>query len=493
MPDKSIAKQIATGTIWSVLMRMTIRMLGIISVLILARILVPADYGIVAKAILLSGFLELVTQFGFNAALIQNQNATKDDYDTVWTLSIIRATALSIVMLISAPWLADYFNEVAIVPLIYAYSISTFIQGFTNVGVIDFQRDMNFNFDFKFNVFQKISSFSVTIAVALTWQSYWAFPLGVLAGSVAALFASFLMSAYRPRFCLTTWRSILNFSKWMFLYETMGAISLKLDTFLLSKFASAEELGVYTISYEVSGMPSTEIAMPVARSALPGLSKLNHNLSKMKETYIDILATTLMVAIPAAVGLSVLAEDIVKVVLGNNWISAIAIIEVLALFGVTRVISACSVSALIAAGKVNILGRFSFFMMLMRLAILPVSVIYYGIMGLTYSVLITGLIGMILMLWTQQFIGLLSIKALLLQIWRIIIAASVMHISLNFLVPLIHSFEWPLLIVLLLEVVIGVLVFSIVSIVLYNLSNSKVGPEQRVLNIIYSKISRKSL
>ena len=150
-------------------------------------------------------------------------------------------------------------------------------------------------------------------------------------------------------------------------------------------------------------------------------------------------------------------------------------------------------SALIAAGKVNVLGRFSFFMMLMRLAILPVSVIYYGIMGLTYSVLITGLIGMILMLWTQQFIGLLSIKALLLQIWRIIIAASVMHISLNFLVPLIHSFEWPLLIVLLLEVVIGVLVFSIVSIVLYNLSNSKVGPEQRVLNIIYSKISRKSL
>ena len=163
MSNKSITKQIAIGSFWSVLMRMSIRLLGVISVIILARVLLPEDYGIVAKAVLLSGFLELVTQFGFTAVLIQNQQATKDDYDTVWTLSIIRATLLAVLMCLLSIPIAQYFNEPAVQNLIYLYSFSTFLQGFTNVGIVDFLKNMQFHLDFKFNLFNKLKVFFINL------------------------------------------------------------------------------------------------------------------------------------------------------------------------------------------------------------------------------------------------------------------------------------------------------------------------------------------
>ena len=99
------------------------------------------------------GFLDLVTQFGFAAALIQNQQATKEDYDTVWTLSIIRAILLAVIMCVLSIPLAEYFKEPAVQHLIYVYAISTLIQGFNNVGIVDFLKNMQFHLDFKFNLF----------------------------------------------------------------------------------------------------------------------------------------------------------------------------------------------------------------------------------------------------------------------------------------------------------------------------------------------------
>ncbi|NMP33059.1 lipopolysaccharide biosynthesis protein [Thalassotalea sp. M1531] len=487
--NANIGKLIAKGALWTVLMRMSIRVLGIISILILARILTPEDYGLVAKAVLVGSFLDLLTQFGLNAALIKNQNANKSHYDTVWTINIVRNLSLGVILMLAAPHIAYYFNDSRIEPLIYCYSLATIVAGFENVGVVDFQKYMKFDKDFKFNFIKKITSFSITIFVAVIWRTYWAFPIGVLAGKLMGVVVSYFNNDFRPTITFKEFSSIFRFSKWMFLYELISAVSLKLDGFLLSKFGETKDLGLYTISYEVSGIPSTEIAMPVARAALPGLSKLNHNIVEFQKMYSNILATVLLVAIPTSVGLSLVAKEFTLVFLGEKWLGVAPIISILAFFGISRVVSASAVTGLIAFDRPELLGKQSFFMLIIKLILLPPATIYFGYLGLAYGVTVSGFLGIIILLLIQHYIGMLNIKLFLSQIWRVVLSSCVMAWGVQFAFTYwyAHS-DYSIYTLLLIKVLSGALLFLASLTLLCSMTNCKNGPEEKIFSQIRKKI-----
>lgn len=487
--SSSVGKQIAKGTVWTVFMRLSMRFLGIISLLILARLLVPDDYGLVAKAVLIGGFLELITQFGFSAALIRNQNATQQDYDTVWTLSVIRAVSLAILLVLGASSIAAYFDEPKIEALIYCYALANALIGFNNVGIVDFQKEMRFDKDFKFNILKKLSSFVTTISIAFIWQSYWAFPIGVLVGNIVALIASFVMSSYRPKYSLASSKSIFNFSKWMFLYGAMGALSEKLDSFLLSKAGTDAELGLYTIAKEISSMPTLELAMPVARAALPGLSKLNKDITVFRAMYNNILVSVLFLAVPAAIGISVLSTEIALVALGEAWLGTAPFIEILAFYGLLQVFGSCSVSALIAYDRADLLGKISIVTVTLKLIILPTGIYFGGISGLVLGVLLAEIIRVVILLTIQSRINVLYVTDLLKDLWRMMLSAFIMYLCLiMFLDNFTHT---SVLVNLLGAIIIGLAVFSLSTILICTLLKSNSGPEAKLYSLIKSKLSIK--
>jgi O-antigen/teichoic acid export membrane protein len=483
--NTNISHQIAKGTLWTVLMRLSIRLLGVISLLILARFLVPEDYGLIAKAVLTGSVLELITEFGFFAALIKNQRATPSDYNTVWTLSILRALFLGMILVLSASSIATFYNEPSIESLIYVYAFSNVLVGFTNVGIVDFHKEMKFNKDFTFNLLKKLSSFFTTIIIAIVWKSYWAFPIGVLVGNIIALVASFIMSSYRPVFSLAATHSIFNFSKWMFLYSFMRALSGKLDAFILSKLASDSELGLYTVSKELATMPTLELAMPVARASLPGLSLISHNSSEFNVIYSNTLLVVLLLALPAAVGVSVLSTEITYVLLGSLWADAAPFIEILALVGLTQVFGACSVSSLIAYDRVDLLGKVSIFTLLVNAVILPGGFFIAGVNGLVWGVLLANSIRMLTLILLQSKLGILSLLILFKGLWRATIATGVMYFVLIYLLPLINNES--MLIKLSLLIIAGGGAFSIVLILLCSLFGFDNGPELKFLKLIKIK------
>ena len=355
----SLGGQVASGTLWTVAMRMSIRMLGVVSVVILARLLVPDDFGIVAQAAMFYSFVELITAFGFESALIQNQTASTAHYNTVWTLNIIRGAANAIALGAIAYPASLFLNEPRLDEVIWFYALASFLKGFANVGTVDFRKHLDFNRDFQFELWIKVCSFVASIAVAVIWRTYWSFVAGVLVGIITTIAASYLMSPFRPRFSLTMWRPLLDFSKWILGAELVGAISTKLDVFLLSRFSTAGNVGIYTVAYEIAGTPSTEIAMPVARALMPGLSKLGNDPVQFRSLYLSTASLVLLVAIPAGVGVTTLAEQITIVALGEKWLAAIPLIEILALYGITRAVFAVSASAFMAFGRVDLLGKLS--------------------------------------------------------------------------------------------------------------------------------------
>ncbi|MHA1568797.1 MAG: oligosaccharide flippase family protein, partial [Alphaproteobacteria bacterium] len=204
------------------MMRFGIRVIGLVSTVILARLLVPEDFGLVALATVLAAGLAVFSEFSFDVALIQNQNAQRIDYDTAWTLSIIRNGLIAALLVALADPAAAFFGDSRLEEILYWLALGTFIEGFQNIGIVDFRKNLVFSKDFAFMTSAKLVSFSVTIVLAFFWRDYWALIAGILAGNCARVVLSFILHDFRPVLALKAWRPILSFSKWLLMNNILS-------------------------------------------------------------------------------------------------------------------------------------------------------------------------------------------------------------------------------------------------------------------------------
>jgi lipopolysaccharide exporter len=162
------------GAILTVSMRWTDRLIGFGSTLILARLLVPADFGVVAMASLVVGLADVLLSLGVNVALIRNHNATPAHYNTAWTLRLAQSAIAATVVFVAAPAAALYFNDPRIIPVLRFMALGMLLVGMENIGIITFQKEMRFGLDFRFVFLKRIVGFLTTILAAWLLRSYWA-------------------------------------------------------------------------------------------------------------------------------------------------------------------------------------------------------------------------------------------------------------------------------------------------------------------------------
>ena len=171
-PSKSVSA--ARGAVLVVGMRWIDRLIGLVSTLILARLLVPEDFGIVAMASVVVGLIDTLLDLGVGSALIQNRDAGREDFDTAWTMRVIQALGAALILWFAAPLAAEYFRDPRVVDVIRVMALAMLIGGFENIGIVAFQKNMEFGSDFRFFFFRRLAGFIVTISLAFWLHSYWA-------------------------------------------------------------------------------------------------------------------------------------------------------------------------------------------------------------------------------------------------------------------------------------------------------------------------------
>lgn len=144
------------GSFWMILLRWTLRLIGLVSTIILARLLTPADFGIVSMAMIVVGILEVLNQTGQQLAIIRLEHPTRDDYDAAWTISALVGVIIAVAILIVAPFTQSYFHEPRAVIVMQCLALRAFLSGLENVGVVDFRRDVRFDRFFTYNAYPKI-------------------------------------------------------------------------------------------------------------------------------------------------------------------------------------------------------------------------------------------------------------------------------------------------------------------------------------------------
>ena len=435
-----LKQKVAKGAAWLVLFRLLERGIGFMSTLFLARLLVPADFGLVAMATSILAALELLSSFSFDLVLIQNQNAERRHYDTAWTFGLLFGTFNAFCMCAMASSAAVFFGEPRVEGLMYALALGPFIGGFDNVGVVAFQKDLELHKEFLFGLTKKLIGFSVTISLAFILHNYWALVAGMISLRVASLILSYRLHPFRPKFSLAAAGELFQFSKWLLLNNVLIFLNNRGTDFVIGKISGAQALGLYSVSYELANLPTTELVFPISRAVFPGYARLAGDPEQLRRAFLQVIGLVALLTIPAGAGIGLVAEPLVQLLLGSKWVDAVPLIQVLAAFGIVRSIHGPNGSIYLALGKPWIVAALQCVQLVIVIGLMLLLIPRLGPIGAAWAILVGAFTTMTLnyvMVLRELSLPLADLMAV---VWRPFVAALAMTVTLIG----ISNHLWPL-------------------------------------------------
>ncbi len=480
----------AKGAAWMVLFKLAERSLGLISTLFLARLLVPQDFGVVAMAMSVIGIVEVLTAFNFDLALIQNQQSRPEHYNTAWTFQVMFFGACALLLLLLSVPTSQFYSEPRLVPVICVLAGSMALQGFENIGVVMFRKNMQFSKDFWFLFAKKIAGFSVTIPLAYLLESHWALVIGTITSRMTGVVMSYIISAYRPWFTLKERHTLFHFSKWLLINNLLFFLRNRAADFVIGKFGGSHALGVYSIAFEISNLPSTELVQPINRAVFPGYAKMAHDLAVLRQGYLDVVSMIALLTLPAAVGIMLTADLLVPVMLGPNWLETIPLIKVLAFYGAVMALTSSPV--FLALGKPRLTTYLTTALVILLLPALVVLTSLYGSIGAAWACLVSvcAIFPVIVVILCRD----LEMKFLeyARSLWRPVLASGGMALAVLGVRALLPDAGdlWDHLTHLLIAVGVGVLSYTLAVGTLWWISGQPHGAEQMIAGQIRAKLAR---
>jgi O-antigen/teichoic acid export membrane protein len=308
-----------SGAFWMISLRWAVRLTGLVSTVILARLLAPRDFGIVAMAMIVVGTLEMFNQTGQKLVLIRLEEPTKEHFNTAWTISFLLGLAIAAAILLVSPFTEFYFHEPRVVPVMQCLALRAVLGGLENIGTVNFRRDLRFGRFFAYNVYPKVISFVITITLAFILRNYWALVVGMLSGQAALIVLSYIMDAHRPRFTLSKVREIWGFSIWTFLRAIGSYLHGQIDQVVIGGFGGSSLMGRYAVAADIAASPSREINEPMVAVLYPVMSRLQHDRVALAQVFLNTLSWSAAICISASVGVALVADDMSNLVLGPKW------------------------------------------------------------------------------------------------------------------------------------------------------------------------------
>ncbi|MBK9234574.1 MAG: lipopolysaccharide biosynthesis protein [Rhodoferax sp.] len=458
-PGQAVPQTVARGTVLMVLFKLVERSIGFVSVLILARLLTPSDFGLVAMASSVVAMIELMSAFGFDTALIQRSDAKRTHFDTAWTFQVLFGTASAALLLALALPAADFYRDPRVSYILPVLALGALIQGLENIGPVMFRKSLDFKREFVFLLAKRLVSFAVTIAMALIFRNYWALVIGTVAGRAATTLMSYAMHDYRPRLSLAASAELFHFTKWLLISNLLGFLQQNADKFILGRTIGARPLGLYNIANEIAALPATVLIAPINRAVYPVYAKLATDLPALRAQFLAVYGQIAMIAVPTSVGIACAAEPVVRVLLGTQWLESIPLLQLFIVCGLAGALQSNLYSLIVALGHPKANTLMSAGMLVLCLPALVVASLHYGALGaawvhLAMSVLVLIPLHVVFFKLTGT-----SVRGYLGRQWRPALSSAVMGAAMLVCLAVPAVASGPAVLQLALASVIGAIVY----------------------------------
>lgn len=418
----SLNKKVATSTGWVIAWRAATRNLGLISTLVLVRLLQPADFGLVALASSFIATVDALSAFGVQDALMRLPAPSRASYDSAFWLSAIRG-ALTAVLLSACAWpAAAFFKEPRLATVILALAFGTLVTGFENIGTTDFRRHMQFQKEFSLQVIPRIIGIVVTITIAAIAHDYTALIAGILTTRIGRLIQSYFMSPFRPRLALRDWRPLMAFSLWNWALSVLVQVRDRLDSFIIGRTMATRDVALFSVGQEIGSLPITEMIEPLHRALFSAFVQLNAGGGETRKLYLDSIEVSFMIILPTGIGMSMVADPVVRLMLGDQWLDTIPLIQILAASSVFSVARLISDSMFGAAGRMELTFGLVSVSTVVRVPLLVVFIHSAGLPGAAVALAVSALFDQALYIAITLYRLRIATFEFLGRLWRSLLA-----------------------------------------------------------------------
>ena len=387
-------KDAAVGISWVGALRASTRIVTFIRIIILARILTPAQFGVFGIASLVLAFLETVTETGINVFLIQEKKDIKHYLNDAWLVSIIRGLVIFSSINIASPFIVNFFNSQGAYKLLILISVVPLVRGFINPSIVKYQKNLLFDKDF----FLRLTIFgfdsAVAIILAFITRDASSFVWGLIAGAILEVAISFIFINPKPAFSfqMHNIKNIFNRGKWVTIFVIFNYIAQEGDNIVVGKILGTVSLGIYQMGYKIATLPISEVSDVANKVIFPVYSRISQDAYRLKKAFFKTMFIITFLVLLLGLIIFLLPESLIVFILGTKWVSIATILKILALYGILRAIAGTTASLFLALGKQNYFATTTFVRVLgLAITIVPLTSAF-GIVGASISALISVIV-----------------------------------------------------------------------------------------------------
>ncbi|WP_019905978.1 lipopolysaccharide biosynthesis protein [Methylobacterium sp. 77] len=423
------------GAGWSVLARLASRIVDFVTLLVLARMLGPADFGLTAIAVSIISIVDMVLEVPLVQALTRLRDLGKAHLDTAFTLGLARGGAVAI-LLVGAAWpIAMIYQDERLFWLIIVLALGPIARTLYSPAMVYFYRELDFRTAFIADFSGKLVASAMSVGVLAAGGGYWAIVVNIVASSVIPTILSYVFAPYRPATSLERLSDFASFTGWFTSSQIVAALNWQYDRVFLGYHLDKASLGRYTVASDFSVLPTQTIIGPAMRPVMAAFSKISHDPVRLRTAFLKASRLTMFIAAPAGIGIALTSDLIVTIILGTQWIEAAGYLKWLALSVVLSAYYQPFYALCLATDRTKLIFTVNALDFIVKVGLTTVAFYVGGLYGMLYArALASVFLFLVSAFYARRLLG-VTLFSQIGNLWQVALSCAIMSI----LVSMLHQ------------------------------------------------------
>lgn len=417
------------GAGWTVGARLAGRIIDIGTLLLLARILAPADFGLTALAISIIAVIDMVLEVPLVQALTRLPAIDKRHLDTAFTLGLLRSVLVVVTVVVLAWPISLIYGEPRLVALVAVLSLSPASRSLFSPALAHLMRDIRFREMFIIQVAGKVCAALVAAAALWAGAGYWAIVGNNVASNVVTMLLTYVVAPYLPSFSLKRFGDFSGFMGWFTASQVIAALNWQLDRLLLGGAIPAATLGKYSMASDLSVIPMQTFLGPAMSAVIAGFSRINQDTERLKSAFMKAVRIAMLIAFPSCVFLSLGAPLLVDLLFDDRWTDAVIYLQVLALIVLPTAYNPVVQAYALATDRPRIVAEINAIDLALKIVALPLGLYFFSIWGVLIAKGVTTLLVLGVWVFYSRTYARVTIAAQLRNLREVSLATAVMAAS----------------------------------------------------------------
>lgn len=393
MKNKNTKSKVLSSLIWKLLERSGTQGIQFLVQIVLARILLPTDYGTISLISIFIAIANVFVQSGFNTALVQKKDTSEQDFSSVFYLSLFIATLLYIMIFFTAPYIARFYNILELKPVLRILSITLFFGAFNSIQNAVIAKRMQFKKLFFSSLGSIILSGITGIILAYVGFGVWALVIQQLVNQLSVIIILWFTVKWRPQlvFSVKRIKELFSYGWKLLISSLIDTIDKNLRSLIVGKIYNPSMLGYYNRGDQFPQLIVSNINGSIQSVMLPTLSSEQENKKRVKELVRRSIVTSSFLLFPIMIGLAVVGEPLIKIILTDKWLPCVPFMQVFCLSYALWPIHTANLQAINALGRSDIFLKLEIIKKIIGIIILIISM-FFGVYAIAIGTLINGII-----------------------------------------------------------------------------------------------------